>query len=191
MIFFSWLPLPLCFPSLSLFLISLLAAAAALSFSCLPLRCCYKMIYIGLVYLFHPFPGFEWDVSQACLPLLPWCPTFLEVLSGVYAGILFLMVPPTVCNLQIVYIYIYVCMYVCMYVYSMYTCMPASTAIVGKHVCMIRQMPPIDGITSGAGMYWHRRSTCVQERNTLVVGTVSSAPMVGHAVCAIYLSNLH
>ena len=35
---------------------------------------------VGLVYLFHPFPGFEW-------PLLPWCPTFLEVLSGVYAGI--------------------------------------------------------------------------------------------------------
>ena len=42
---------------------------------------------MGLVYLSHPFPGFEWDVSQACLPLLPCYPTFLEVLSGVYAGI--------------------------------------------------------------------------------------------------------
>ena len=41
----------------------------------------------GLVYLFHPFPGFEWDVSQVCLPLLP-CNPFLEVLSGVYAGLI-------------------------------------------------------------------------------------------------------
>ena len=48
---------------------------------------CYKMTQVLLTF-FHPFSGFEWDVSQACLPLLPCYPTFLEVLSGVYAGII-------------------------------------------------------------------------------------------------------
>ena len=61
---------------------------------------------LGIVYLFHPFFVFEWDGSQAYLPLIPWCPIFLEVLSGVYADIIIFFIYIFDLYNRLIYIYL-------------------------------------------------------------------------------------